>query len=670
MKNRPENKKSQKRTHVERIVSFATRVYGSIHFFPFICLILLLGLTVFKISGSSVGLYNQAFYGSENHDQNLLAHSPRGVRSDELLHLTPTAVGQVETDMNVINPTIGRGEDVSVVLDAPYREWSALFRPQNFAFFVLPLEYAFAFKWWLLAFLLLISCYYLCLALLPNKRLWAALIAIMVFFSPFVQWWYQTGTLACLFYSFFIALTSISLLRTTSKTKQLLLGGLLAYELIAFALITYPPFQIPCALVTGIFLLGFLLDQRRRFSNIQLWRTVGIISGAAAIALLVIFIYLKTRADVVALFQHTAYPGQRVVDSGGFSINHFFSNYLMGNLQSSERASHYFMNQSEASNFLLISPFLFIPALYVTVSSWLKERRILWSLILTNSILVLLLARLFIPHLNPLFDLLQLSAVPHNRLLIGIGLASILQLIILLQYRSLATPLIAWASALIGFVVSLIAGLLINQKHPGFIESTVQITLLSGVVGGIIYLVLSRRDRLITLGLTAFALLACFSTISVHPLYRGLGPLISSDLIQAVKNTGDSKDIWAVADSRLLVTIPLAAGKPAITNIYTYPQKELWQPIDPTRQNEAIYNRFAHVILQLQPDSSFMPDATITLGADDYFTVQTTTCTPFLKQAAVKFILTPTLLADPQCASLKQTITYPASTFYIYELHS
>lgn len=670
MKKQPRTKKSTGRGLKRRIQSYAADMHRSIHFFPLICLVLLLTLTAFKISGSSVGLYNQAFYGSENRDPNLLANSPRGVRSDELLHLTPTAVGQVETGMNVINPTIGHGQDVSVVLDAPYHEWSALFRPQNFAFFILPLEYAFAFKWWLLAFLLLISCYYLCILLLPNKRLWAALISIMVFFSPFVQWWYQTGTLACLFYSFFIALTSILLIRTASKTRQILLGALLAYELVAFALITYPPFQIPCALVTAIFLLGYLLDQRKTFSRKHFFRSIGIIGGVAVIALLVTVVYLKTRADVVALFQHTAYPGQRVVDSGGFSINHFFSNYLMGNLQSNERASHYFMNQSEASGFLLLSPFLFIPSLYVVISSWLKERRILWSLILTNSVLALLLARLFIPHLNPLFDILQLSAIPHNRLLIGIGLASILQLIILLRYRSLITPFIAQVSALTGFTISLIAGLLINQKYPGFIESTLQIVLLSGIVGGIAYLILMRRKQLVTLGLVSFALLAFFSTVSVHPLYRGLEPLTSSDLIKVVKNTGNPKDMWAVADSRLLVTIPLAAGKPAITNIYTYPQKELWRSLDPIGEHEATYNRFAHVILQLQPDSLPMSDAIITLGADDYFTVQTTTCTPFLKQAAVKFILTPTLLTDSTCASLKRTISYPASTFYIYELHS
>lgn len=668
MKKQPRKKKE--RGLVKQALSLVGNVYRSIHFFPLICLVLLLTLTAFKISGSSVGLYNQAFYGSENHDPNLLANSPRGVRSDELLHLTPTAIGQVETGMETVNPTIGHGEDVSVVLDTPYREWSTLFRPQNLAFFVLPLEYAFAFKWWLLAFLLLISCYYLCLSLLPGRRLWAALIAIAVLFSPFVQWWYQTGTLACLFYSFFIALTSISLLRSQSKTRQLLLGALLAYELIAFALITYPPFQIPCALVTGIFLLGYLLDQRTSFSKTHFWRSVGIIGSAAAIALLVTVIYLKTRAEVVALFQHTAYPGQRVIDSGGFSINHFFSNYLAGNLQSNERASHYFMNQSEASNFLLLSPFLLLPSLYITVSSWLKERRILWSLTLTNGVLVLLLARLFIPHLNPLFDVLQLSAIPHNRLLIGIGLVSIFQLLILLRFRSLLAPLLIRVTAVIAFIVSLIAGLLLHQKYPGFIESTFQVILLSGVVGGITLLILMKRDRLVTLGLAAFSLLICLSTISVHPLYRGLQPLTSSNLVKAVEDTGEAKDIWAVADSRLLVTIPLAAGKPAITNIYTYPQKKLWQPLDPTGQYETIYNRFAHVILQLQPDTSPMQDATITLGADDYFTVQTNTCTPFLKQTAVKFILTPTLLTDPKCASLKQTITYPASTFYIYELHS
>src|SRR3546814_4076929 len=65
--------------------------------------------------------------------------------------------------------------------------YTTLFR----SFLLLPFGYAFAFKWWLMGFLLILSCYFFALALMPKRQGFAVGLSLALFFSPFVQWWYQ-----------------------------------------------------------------------------------------------------------------------------------------------------------------------------------------------------------------------------------------------------------------------------------------------------------------------------------------------------------------------------------------------------------------------------------------------------------------------------------------------
>lgn len=158
------------------------RLLASIWLFPLLLTAALFILTACKISGSSLGIYQTLFYGHSQKDPALLFNKPREIRSDEWVVNTQMVIAQKNNDFKRINQNIGHGQDMSVVIDAPYREWSQVFRPQNWAFFVLPLEQAFAFKWWLLAYLLMLSCYFLVLALLPGRRLLAAALATGLFF--------------------------------------------------------------------------------------------------------------------------------------------------------------------------------------------------------------------------------------------------------------------------------------------------------------------------------------------------------------------------------------------------------------------------------------------------------------------------------------------------------
>src|SRR3989338_3714433 len=176
---------TNKQSIVEVFGKYAKRLYKSVWLFPAILTVVLLGLTAFRISGSSIGIYHEIFYGKQANDPNLLYGDPQPIRSDEWLVNTQLILAQDANDYQNINENIGTSRDMSFNIDVPAKDWSAPFKPQNLVFFVLPFEYAFAFKWWVILYLLILAAYFFTLRLFPGKRLLAALAALGFGFSPF-----------------------------------------------------------------------------------------------------------------------------------------------------------------------------------------------------------------------------------------------------------------------------------------------------------------------------------------------------------------------------------------------------------------------------------------------------------------------------------------------------
>src|SRR5882724_2794072 len=86
---------------------------NSIWLFPASLLAILVLLTVFKISGSSIGTYYSYFYGNKP-DPALLLNRPRPIRSDEWLVNTQMGLAQKNEGYPRTNYNIGNGEDMSL----------------------------------------------------------------------------------------------------------------------------------------------------------------------------------------------------------------------------------------------------------------------------------------------------------------------------------------------------------------------------------------------------------------------------------------------------------------------------------------------------------------------------------------------------------------------------
>lgn len=658
------------------------RFVRSIWLFPAALTLILLLFTAFGIHGSSIGVYNSYFgqvdpSGKPGDDGYLLKGQPRSIRSDEWLVNSQMTIAQGHDGFARINNNIGDGQDMSLLSDAPYKEWSIVFKPHNLAFFVLPFDNAFAFKWWTMGYLLALSCYFFVLCLLPGRRLPAALLATALFFTPFVQWLYLYGTIGALFYSLFAATIFMKIINATSRRAQLLWSLLLAYITTCFALILYPPFQIPVAIVTATFALGYLIEKKSSLTKKILLQKLGYVFGAVVVAGIIALLFLHTRPEAVQSVQNTLYPGKRSVSvSGDFDKTHFFSSHLASRFVMDDVASHYKgkhlvpSHQSESSNFILLIPFLALPAGMLLLNGYLKRKEIDWPLLLTTGLFMVFLVWLFVPSLSRILNFVTLGEVPTYRLLIGTGLLGIIHLVLLIRNLATlrkpiftATQTAAYVALIYAFLIFL--GYDAFIRSPGFMDIG-SIWLLAVPIPIVIYLLLRRR---FTWALVIFAAFSIYSCIGVNPLYHGTGILTDNKVAQAIQSLSHEPGRMVVADDLLLENLAQVNGARALSGVYAYPQTDLWKDIDPA-DDQFVYNRYAHAIFTLDRDPTVTKPTTLKLMQDDYFQINTEPCSDYLREHDVRFLLTTAPLDGAEtCASAAYEINYPPRTFIIYRLN-
>lgn len=657
------------------------RLIRSVWLFPLILAIILISLTALRISGTSIGHYHALMFGAEAKDPALITGDPRAIRSDEWGVNTPLSVSQAEEGFPSVNRTTGNGQDVTISFDVPYKDWSTAFKPQNWAYFILPLEQAFAFKWWMLSATLLLACYFFCLTLLPGNRLIATLLSIGLYLSPFLHWWYQSGSFLSLAYVLFIAGLSIRIIRDKKTPEpgkklavmpQALRLAALAYALTCFAFIAYVPFIVPLALVTACLLTGYVVNilaiskaKRPIVNRVMLIAIPAIVSG------ILFLTFLQSHSHVISALSQSVYPGDRTEPSGGYNLSQLMGGFYNVQLQSTGSAVNLPTNQSESASFILLFPF-FVPLfVYLLGRRRHLKLRIDLRIIALLAICLLFLARLFVPATEILFNALQISRIPHNRLIIGFGLLNIVLTIISIRHiAAFPRALPAWlrnGSAALAFGTVLVAGLALKFDYQGYLESLPQIILVSLIIAGIVWLLLGKRFATGLLVLVIFSLL---SVARINPLYQGLSVLTNSKLVASIDRLDDDQSKWVVGDyGAAFESLPAASGAISLSGVYAYPQLEIWQGIGADPDTRAVYNRYAHVFFTVgelrQPDQN--QGAYFDPPALDAFRVHAGACSDFLRIQNVRFVIL-TVPSENRCLELVDKVSYPKITFYIYEI--
>lgn len=605
--------------------------------FPVIVVAITIILSILGISGSSIGMYSH-YFDQNLPDQSLLHGNPNPVRSDEWLVDSQMLLAQHEANYPYINTNIGEGQNMSLITDVPYKEWSILFKPQNWIFFAAPFDFSFAFKWWSVAAFLIIIVYLLVLELLPNRRGIAILLSLSFYLSPFIQWWLTPSIVLILGYSLTILLLLLKIhQKVHSRGMYIFYSALLAYILICFALRLYPPFQIPCALVLATIYISILLRHRRE--KPLLITPLLYVLSSSVVALGIIALFILTRLDAIRTILGTAYPGARVIESGGVSIVHIMSNFISPLLQQSqELISLYTDNQSESSNFAFPFIGIVLISLAVLFVHYKNTRKIKIEIALLLGLFALFVARMSIPLGSSFYKFILLGSVPNLRLFIGLGVISLLLLVFNIKYlldsKNDFSLNMKWGLTLTSSLIY--SGLLFSiiKRSPGFIPTTYLAIAMLAAYTSMTWLIVNKKFIIALITLLLFSIL---SVIYIHPLYRSVDILQKNPLsLEIRKHTAqDPSAKWIVSGSIQLENFAYINGAPSLSGVFILPQVNLFQQVNPS-VNPSVYNRYAHV--QFDIDEKYTTD-TIDLIQADSFVIKASPCSSFLQKNHVHYII-------------------------------
>jgi len=649
-------------------------------------------LTVMRFSGTSVGSIRVAQVRAQHvQDPSLVAGTPRPIRSDEWNVSTPLVIAQSHHGFpRYTADGLGR-HDLAVVLDIPNRDWSTAFKPYNLPFLVLDVEHAFAARWWLLALLILLPAYGLML-LLTGRMALAILFSLALYLSPFIHWWYLVITLATVGLGLFALACFLAAQYRASRIWRMVFLAGSAYGLVGFALVFYPPFQVPVALVLAAVGVGWVIAQRSEGRSPSLGGVAGDLAAVGLASGVVLALFYLSHKSTIAAITGTVYPGRRRITGGHGSLLQLFSAPFDLAVASHGATLSPASNESELSSFVMLAPFVLLQLFRLRLRD-LASRHLI-PLVAAGAAFATLLVWYFISLPGVIAKVLFLDRVPPSRAVVGIGLADLLVVFFFLSTRPNGPAAAAAAAAAgtrtgtgtgdsvveprtvarerlwrertgaitcaaLALAFSIWIGNQLATSFPGLQLTRHQLLFISGCFALTVLLILLRKA--LAGGVMLVALSAVLS-LGVNPVYRGLGDLTSSPLVTtAVSLDASSHRTWLsfAGDGN---TELVASGVRTINAVSFYPDAKAWRLLDPAGAQSEAWNRYANVVFAPRADAG---PPTISLVQLDVVKVEVYPCDRVLDAFDVGFIVSRAPLTLP-CLSPAAELTHHGTPLYVY----
>lgn len=587
-------------------------------------------LVTFKINGSSVGFWNYVL--KDKPKEGILLGSPKGIRSDEWLVNTPFILNQVQNNFPLENDNIGGNKD-TLLTNLPIRHYTMIFRPQFWGFFLLDTERAFSFFWNFKIFICFFGIFFLLMLLTKNNFFLSLFGSVWVFLSAFTQWWFSIPLPELVGTFSFICLAFIYMIMARKKTIFSLAAVVFVFSSVNFALIFYPPFQIPLFYLGIAIIAGYFLGNKKDLAgsckeNLKLKITVILLSVFTVLGVLAH--YFVSALPTIQATLNTGYPGRRVSAGGDLSLVQYFSGYYSVYFNQLTFPAK-FANICEASSFILFFPVI----LLLSGLDFIKQKRIN-PLLLALFVYIIVLSIFAVVGLPlTITKATLLSMTLGVRAVLGIGLASILATVIYLSGKKEEKSF--WPAIILFAVVgaaSVIFGLIFAGEAPEII--TLKRILVIGLTMATLS-VLAYYKQKVVFAVLIFALLA--PGLIVNPVNAGLGSIYNHKLAGAIKENNDKKDLWIVFGSSALPAYLKANGANVVGGVSYTPNKEVLGKLDPAGLNEDTTNRYAHIGFQEGENE----EPTLKLIQGDSYEISVDPCSERVRSLGV----TKLLFAEP-----------------------
>jgi len=634
--------------------------------FPIIILLIVLFFASFNIHGSSIGEFHKILYPGHE-DTNLIFGQSRGIRSDEWMAGTPQIVSQIRNNLPIINEDIATGMNLAYGYGAPTESIFTLFKPQLWIFLLTDnIAFAFSFFWWFRIAILILSFYLLLLELTNKNILLSILGSILLYFTPFIQWWLGFDTITMISFSLYFFLL---IMRKKFSIRHIFYTIGLTFSLTSFALILYPPFQIPLAWIAFFLGIGVFLHSLKDLlaNKKDTLIKLSLLFLSITIVFFVIYSYFKIFSDVISLMTETSYPGERFIAPGLGDIRRMLSGFFNILLQMNSNGVP-FGNQSEASNFFILSPFLILWVLYMNIKTYINKKLLDWVGIALTAGFAFLLSWYLLPLPEIFSKLTFLYMVTPERLIIAFGISNYLFIVHMLsskfyipsfknRFDIMILTIITGITAYTYFRV----GDFLYNLNPNFFYwpqiMSADLKILGVVIfsSALIPLIVYRNK----LSLYLLIIFGILSTLLINPLYKGFDILTETPLakeIQILSSQDDSR--WIIYGNYVYSHYILANGGRVMNGMHNYPQFDMWKIIDPEKEYYDLYNRFAHIFFSEYIEGENL----VQLNQNDAVEINMNPCDIKLQNLGVKYLLSTIELKDNYC--LEKIDSFQGATIY------
>ncbi|MBC3783782.1 DUF7657 domain-containing protein [Spirosoma utsteinense] len=601
-----------------------------------ICFGLFLIVTLAKIHPISLAMWNELLPDGSNPKRGLISGQPRRIRMDDYAVGTPWILSQANKGFPTINETIG-GENTPILV-TPTHHFSEIFRPDHWGFFFLPIEQAYAWLYNLRAFMSIVGAV-LMLLLLTRNNFWLSIVgSIWLFYSSgTVSWSFIPAPL--------IAATSLIFVATVyllygKSPKQVLGASLaLAWLLMVYALILYPPYQVPLGYVLLFLLIGYFInnwDVKRLFSDWPVKLGGGILSLVIlGVAFWLFYIDVKPTLDAI---MNTVYPGKRSELGGTGFVANWFSEYFRWQVDDTRFPSGW-LNHCELSHYVTFAPII-IPC---AITAFAINRKIDWTVLLLSVFVIVGYVWIEVGFPEWLAKMTLLNMSPTRRTQIPFGIGNVLLTILYLHY--LTTIEIKSNKLYTGIGLAVVLGFMIYaanlnvEDSAGFFKLNqlfMPILFFTGLGSLLLFTWQpAYRNVLFGVGILLFQL----PNLKLNPVSKGMTPITEHALYVAVQNIHNQEPAakWAVFGSQFVSYMVTATGVDLLSGVKYVPPRNTFKVLDPAMKRDSAYNRYAHTVYNSYIDGK---DSVIVQNTyEDAYVVAMDPCSPRFKKLNVKYIV-------------------------------
>lgn len=624
----------------------------------FIAILILVVGVLFEISGSSISCWNSILQTGITGDIDLLYGTPRSIRSDEWAVFIPMIFSQCLNSFNYFSEAI-RGDitDVFMIYGLPVMNLMQIFRPFLIGFLFLGISKGLSFFWVSRNIALFLITFDFCMILTKKDKTLSFIGALLVTFSPQIQWWFAVNGTAELFIFGELSLILLYKYMNTQNFKSRLL--MLFFMIICaggYILILYPAWQIPLFYVFLALAIWIIIENRKK-CKISKKDIISMILAILIFAGCMGYIFTKS-FDTIKAITSTVYPGGRI-SCGRYGKERFFSypmNIFLPNKDIDLRTT-----TSESAVMFGLFPI----GIIISIIAMIKNKKVDLPIILLEIIHVFISIYIVFGFPEIISKLTLMGNTVPERAFIAIGFIDIL---VLIRGITIAekTPKL-WSALIITVIAGSFIAIGAKIENRAYINKIMSLQMCI-MISYLFFFCLRYKAKLGKLFLSIGIIVTMFfAGFKVNPIIKGTDIIYDTELIKIIQKVQKEEEgKWITSNIGFPVAnYVLMAGVPVINSTNTYPNLERWKLLDSEGKYEEVYNRYAHINIGIV-DSEKDYEEKFYLNQPDTFSVML--LPEDLKTLDIKYVATIQMLDKYNTDEIRFQVVGSSAGIIIYKV--